>query len=113
MPILESNGLQVEYLQEGRGPRLLMLHSLLTDLTVFERVLPPLRAARQVALVNLPGFGASSPAKLETVADHADHVARVMDALQLPRDTDVFGNGLLQSRASWRQAMRAGPNSRR
>ena len=93
MPILESNGLHVEYLQEGRGPRLLMLHSLLTDLTVFERVLPPLRAARQVALVNLPGFGASSPATLETVADHADHVARVMQALQLPRETDVFGNG--------------------
>jgi len=93
MPILESNGLRVEYLQEGRGPRLLMLHSLLTDLTVFERVLPALRAARQVALVNLPGFGASSPAELASVADHADHVARVMGALQLPRETDVFGNG--------------------
>jgi 3-oxoadipate enol-lactonase len=93
MPILELNGLHAEYLQEGRGPHLLMLHSLLTDLTVFERVLPSLRAARRVTLVNLPGFGLSSPVKLESVADHADHLSRVMDALALPRDTDVFGNG--------------------
>jgi 3-oxoadipate enol-lactonase len=93
MPILETNGQRVEYSQEGNGPQLLLLHSLLTDLTVFEGVLPALRAARRVTLLNLPGFGASSPAKLESVADHADHLARVMDALALPRDTDVFGNG--------------------
>jgi 3-oxoadipate enol-lactonase len=43
--------------------------------------------------MNLPGFGASAPLKLESVADHADHVARAMDALELPRETDVFGNG--------------------
>jgi 3-oxoadipate enol-lactonase len=93
MSALDMNGLRVEYLQEGRGPQLLLLHSLLTDLTVFERVMPALRAERRVTLVNLPGFGASSPVKLETVADHADHLARVMDALALPRDIDVFGNG--------------------
>jgi 3-oxoadipate enol-lactonase len=30
---------------------------------------------------------------LESLADQAAHVARVMDALALPRDTAVFGNG--------------------
>jgi 3-oxoadipate enol-lactonase len=93
MPILELDGVRVEHRQEGRGPQLLLLHSLLTDLTVFERVLPPLAAQCRVTLVDLPGFGASSPVRLETVADHADHLARVMEALALPRDTDVFGNG--------------------
>jgi pimeloyl-ACP methyl ester carboxylesterase len=93
MPVIEKNGLKVEVLQSGRGPDLLLLHSLLTEMTVFERVLPALEATRRVTRINLPGFGASAPVELETVAAHADHVAKVMDALGLPPTTDVFGNG--------------------
>jgi len=91
--VLEKNGLRVEYHQSGRGPDLLLLHSLLTELTVFARVLPALEATHRVTRINLPGFGASAPVELDTVAAHADHVARVMDALGLPSTTDVFGNG--------------------
>src|SRR5204862_135145 len=47
----------------------------------------------RVTRINLPGFGRSSPVQLDSVGAHADHVARVMGALELPRDTDVFGNG--------------------
>jgi len=93
MPLLERNGLKVEYTRSGSGPDLLLVHSLLTELTVFARVLPALEASYRVTCINLPGFGASAPVALETVADHADHVARVMDALGLPAGTDVFGNG--------------------
>jgi 3-oxoadipate enol-lactonase len=93
MPTLALQGLRVEYERTGSGPDLLLLHSLLTELTVFERVLPELAATRRVTRINLPGFGRSTPARLETVADHADHVARVMQALELPPGTDVFGNG--------------------
>jgi len=93
MPVLEKDGLRVEFHQSGRGPDLLLLHSLLTELTVFARVLPALEATHCVTRINLPGFGASAPVALDTVADHADHVARVMAALGLPPGTDVFGNG--------------------
>lgn len=93
MPLLDKDGLKVEYHQSGQGPDLLLLHSLLTELTVFERVLPALEARYRVTRINLPGFGASAPVVLETVAAHADHVARVMDALALPAATHVFGNG--------------------
>jgi len=93
MSILHVNEIEVEYDQRGRGPDLLLLHSLLTELTVFDGVLPQLAAGRRVTRVNLPGFGRSSALGLETVAEHADHVARVMDALSLPPQTDVFGNG--------------------
>lgn len=37
MPIVAVNGRQVEYTQDGHGPDLLLVHSLLTELTVFER----------------------------------------------------------------------------
>jgi 3-oxoadipate enol-lactonase len=83
----------LEYEQTGKGPNLLLLHSLLTELTVFEGVLPALASQRRVTRINLPGFGASTPVRLDTVAAHADHVAKVMDALRLPSDTAVFGNG--------------------
>jgi pimeloyl-ACP methyl ester carboxylesterase len=84
---------QVECDQQGAGAQLLLIHSLLTELTVFDGMLPRLAKERRVSRINLPGFGASSPVELATVAAHADHVARAMDALELPRDTTVFGNG--------------------
>ena len=93
MPTLDLNGLRVEYDRAGSGPDLLLVHSLLTELTVFDRVLPQLAAAQRVTRINLPGFGRSDPVALTTVADHADHVARAAQALELPVGTDVFGNG--------------------
>ena len=93
MPLVRAGQAQVEYDQRGGGAPLLLIHSLLTELTVFDVVLPRLAKERQVTRINLPGFGASTPLELASVADHADHVARVMDALDLSRDTAVFGNG--------------------
>ena len=93
MATIRMNGVKAEYRQAGNGPDLLLLHSLLTEMSVFERVLPRLAQAHRVTCLNLPGFGASDPVELSTVGEHADHVARVMDALSLPSTVDVFGNG--------------------
>lgn len=81
----------VEYDRRGSGAPLLLIHSLLTEMTVFDVMLPKLPGA--VTRINLPGFGRSSPKTMESLAEHADHVAHVMDELELPRDTAVFGNG--------------------
>ena len=86
-------GAQVEYDQQGAGAPLLLLHSLLTELTVFDDLLPRLTRKHRATRINLPGFGASAPVELTSVAAHADHVARVMDALDLPGNCAVFGNG--------------------
>ena len=83
----------VDYGQRGHGPDLLLIHSLLTERSVFDLVLPQLAARYRVTRINLPGFGSSPPVVLHSVADHADHVARVMDDLKLPQDSAVFGNG--------------------
>src|SRR3954469_10367709 len=87
------DGAQVECEQQGTGAPLLLIHSLLTELTVFDVVLPRLAAKHRVTRINLPGFGRSTPVVLNSVGEHADHMARLMDALELPRDTTVFGNG--------------------
>ena len=83
----------IDFDQSGSGPHLLLIHSLLTERTVFDRVLPRLAAAYRVTRINLPGFGNSTPIALHTVADHADWLAKAMDELKLPNDTTVFGNG--------------------
>ena len=44
----------------GEGRDLVLLHSLLSDRTAFDRIAPRLAAERRVFLVNLPGFGASA-----------------------------------------------------
>ncbi|TMG94915.1 MAG: alpha/beta fold hydrolase [Betaproteobacteria bacterium] len=93
MATIRINGVRAEYRQTGNGPDLLLLHSLLTEMSVFERVLPRLAEAHCVTCLNLPGFGASDPVELSSVGEHADHVVRVMDALSLPSTVDVFGNG--------------------
>ena len=93
MANLALNGGQVEFRRSGNGPDLLLLHSLLTELTVFERIGLALSGTRRVTCINLPGFGASSPLALDSVGEYADHVAGAMDALALPADTAVFGNG--------------------
>jgi len=93
MPLIKVGAAQVEYDQHGAGPHLLLIHSLLTEMTVFDLVLRRLAEKHAVTRINLPGFGASSPVVLHSLEDHADHVERVMDALKLPTDTTVFGNG--------------------
>jgi 3-oxoadipate enol-lactonase len=93
MPNVTVHGVNVEHFQSGRGPGLLLVHSLLTDATVFERVLPALEAGHRVTRLNLPGFGGSGALALATVGAWADHVAETMDALALDRSTAVFGNG--------------------
>lgn len=93
MPYLELNNAAVEYEQAGTGADILLLHSLLTEMSVFDAVWPHLTRDYRVTRVNLPGYGRSMPRPLHSVADYAGHVAQVMDALHLPQTTGVFGNG--------------------
>src|SRR5258705_533355 len=84
-------GVDVE--QRGRGPDLVILHSLLADRSAFERVAPALSKKRRVWLVNLPRFGASRPAGA-LVGGYAARIAAFLQALKLPGRADVLGNGL-------------------
>ena len=93
MAYLEISGGSVEYEETGSGPHLLLLHSLLTDMTVFDVVLPGLARRFSVTRLNLPGYGQSMPRVLSSIAGYADHVAATLDKLKLPHDTHVFGNG--------------------
>src|SRR5262245_18538213 len=92
MPILKIDGADVDVAQTGAGRELVLLHSLLTDRSAFDLVAPELARTRHLTLVNLPGYGVSTPAG-EDVESYADRVAGLFGALKLPRQTDVLGNG--------------------
>jgi 3-oxoadipate enol-lactonase len=92
MTIVKVNGAQLDVEQLGSGPELLLLHSLLTDRSAFDRVKGELAKDRRVCLVNMPGYGKSSPVG-STIEEYADHVAGLFPALKLSARTAVLGNG--------------------
>jgi len=54
---LDIGGCKLRYIKAGRGPNLVLLHTLRTQLDLFEKVVPEL--ARPFAVYALAGFGAS------------------------------------------------------
>jgi len=88
--ILAAGGTDLDIVQVGQGRDLVLLHSLLTDRTVFDPVIASLGRDRRLTLVNLPGFGASAPAG-PAIEDYADRVALLFPALGLePETTDLL-----------------------
>ncbi len=93
MPRFEiaGGGLDVERI--GAGPDLVLLHSLLADRTAFDRVKDELSRSFRVLLVNLPGYGASTPIAAASIEDYADHLAGIFPALTPAGEAAVLGNG--------------------
>jgi len=92
MAMVEVKGGRVDAEQLGQGSDLVLLHSLLTDRSVFDRVAPRLARKRRLTLVNLPGYGGSSPAGAD-IESYADRIAALLEALRLPPGCAVLGNG--------------------
>lgn len=80
---------------EGSGPPLVLVHSLLTDSTAFDKVAPTLALKRTVIRVSLPGFGTTPAldAPEPTIFDLANVVASALDEANVGTDAAVLGNG--------------------
>ena len=78
--------------QTGAGKPIVLLHSLLADRTIFDRIVPMLARTRRVIVPDLPGFGGSSSAGA-TIEGIAERIAGLFDALNLGTGADVLGNG--------------------
>ncbi|HSS85337.1 MAG TPA: alpha/beta fold hydrolase [Reyranella sp.] len=89
---MTSDNSPLDVVQIGKGRNLVLLYSLLSDRTAFDRIAPRLAAERRVWLVNLPGFGASAPAG-PGLEQMADRIAEQLPKLGLSSDADLLGNG--------------------
>jgi 3-oxoadipate enol-lactonase len=92
MSTLKVDDVTVEYGDTGSGPVLLLLHTLLADKSVYDRVLPDLAASYRVLTPNFPGYGATTGPVGGDIEAYADLVAGFLDVLGIDR-VDLLGNG--------------------
>lgn len=78
--------------QSGKGPPLVLLHSLLSDRASFDSIVPRLSEAFRVIVPELPGFG-ESEAVSGGLAAVADRMAGAIDDCADGEDIIVLGNG--------------------
>ena len=74
----------LDTVETARGKPIVLLHSLLADRAIFDKIVPALGRQRRVIVPDLPGFGASSSAGA-TIEGIADRIAGLFDALR-PRN---------------------------
>jgi 3-oxoadipate enol-lactonase len=77
----------------GRGPDLVLLHSLLADRHAFDPVLPALAAKHRVTLFNLPGFHGSQPTPLALMDAFIACIEDGFDEFGIANDAVLIGNG--------------------
>ena len=83
----------VEYDQAGTGPDIVLLPTLLAEMSVYDEVINDLRQHNRVTRFNFPGFGQSTGPIEASVAAYADLMSEAMKSLGLPPETDIIGNG--------------------
>lgn len=84
MDTLPIDGLRVAFERAGEGPPLLLLHGILADSRVWRRQAADLSDEFTVVAWDAPGAGRSSdPPEPFEMADWADSLAALMDALEL------------------------------
>jgi pimeloyl-ACP methyl ester carboxylesterase len=78
------NGLRLRYIKTGHGPALILLHTLRTQLDLFEKIVPELAGEFTVYAFDLPGHGYSDiPDAKYDAAFFADAVEGFLEASNL------------------------------
>ena len=85
------HGNRLRYIQTGEGPPLLLLHTLRTQLDIFQKIIPTLAARFTVYALDYPGHGYSDIPKADYEPKlFVDAVAGFLDALDI-RDAMLAG----------------------
>jgi pimeloyl-ACP methyl ester carboxylesterase len=80
----DLGGVRVRYIKTGAGPNLVLLHTLRTQLELFEKVVPTLAQHFTVYALDYPGHGYSDIPAARYDADYfVDAVEKFLDALDL------------------------------
>ena len=88
---LDVGGYMLRYIKAGRGPNLVLLHTLRTQLDLFEKVVPELARRFTVYALDYPGHGYSDIPEAQYDAEFfAESVAKFLDVLNL-RDVTLSG----------------------
>ena len=81
---LDVGGCKLRYIRAGHGPNLVLLHTLRTQLDLFEKVVPELARRFTVYAFDYPGHGYSDIPEAQYDAEFfAESVAKFLDVLDL------------------------------
>jgi pimeloyl-ACP methyl ester carboxylesterase len=81
---VNAGGVRLRYIVAGSGPVVVLLHTLRTQLDMFQRIFPELAKRYRVYALDYPGHGYSDIPPADYTADFfAESVARVLEALQI------------------------------
>jgi len=85
---------QVEYEEAGPKGRqtLVLFHTLLAEMSVYDRIFPELAKSRHVLRFNFPGYGKST-GQCKSIDDYADWTAAVFKAFKFNHPAHIFSNG--------------------
>ena len=109
---LEAHGVRLRYIETGEGPPLVLLHTLRTQLDMFQKVVPGLATRFRVYALDYPGHGYSDIPNATYSADFfVTTVAHALDRLDI-KDAVVVGESIGGSIAL-RLAARHNPRVRR
>jgi pimeloyl-ACP methyl ester carboxylesterase len=91
---VDVDGSRVRYIVAGEGPRLVLLHTLRTQLDMFQKVLPELSQHFRVYALDYPGHGYSDIPRTEYTVDFfVTSVAGFLDRLDI-RDATLVGESI-------------------
>jgi len=81
---LDVDGCKLRYIKTGQGPNLVLLHTLRTQLDIFEKVIPELSKTFTVYALDYPGHGFSSIPDTDYVPElFVNSVEQFMDKLDI------------------------------
>ena len=85
---ININGMRVRYIKTGQGPALMLLHTLRTQLDIFQKVIPELGKNFTVFAPDYPGHGFSDIPKTDYVPElFVSTVEKFMEELQIENAT--------------------------
>jgi pimeloyl-ACP methyl ester carboxylesterase len=91
---VDVDGVQLRYVVAGDGPPLVLLHTLRTQLDMFQKIVPILSARFRVYALDLPGHGWSDiPDAPYDAAYFVSMVSKALDRLEV-RDAVVVGESI-------------------
>ncbi|MBO5472541.1 MAG: alpha/beta hydrolase [Lachnospiraceae bacterium] len=84
--IKKINNIPVNYIDEGEGDAVLLLHGWGADITLYQGIINTLRQGRRVIALDMPGFGRTpEPAEPWCVDDYVDFVVQFIASFELKK----------------------------
>ncbi len=82
--VIKIDDIPVNYIDEGEGSAILLLHGWGSNITLFDGIIKALSPAHRVIAPDMPGFGKTpEPQRAWTVDDYVDFIIKFIDSLGL------------------------------